>query len=122
MALQYICDHAHRRVRAVLRREFHAFDIWELLGQQRTDGSWGYRTLVEVRYNRGTPPTDDELRQILEVDARAGAARRGALGILVRGAILEDIARRYAAIAATRRPVVVLTSTLEAEAWWLSDA
>ena len=117
MSLQYICDHEHRRVRAILRYDFHAFDIWELFARQRTDGSWGYRTLVELRYTHGSPPSDDTLLQILEVDLRPGRAPRGALGILVDGPVLTRIAARYAALTGRRRRVRVFTTTIDAEAW-----
>ena len=119
MALQYARDAGRGTVRAILRRRFHTSDVWKLLARQRTDGSWHWPLLVDLRYTTGVPPTDDDLRQVLEVDARPSAERqpRGPLGILSHAPTLHEQALRYASLADGLRTVAVFDDGVESEAW-----
>jgi hypothetical protein len=121
MAYDYQCDESKRLVSITMRGPFAVLDVLNVIERQRSDGTWAFGMLVDVRLMTGVPALP-ELRQIATADATNGEAseRRGPLAVVVTDPVLYAKACAYQTLAGSARPIEVFRDR-EAAEFWLAE-
>jgi hypothetical protein len=118
MPFDYDRDDAKRIVTVTMRGSFAIADVLAIIARQRSDHTWGYAVLVDLRLLTGEP-TIEELRRMASQDVEGGPKHepRGPLALVVTDPVLYQNACAYVAVAESTRQVDVFRDRTEAEAW-----
>jgi hypothetical protein len=111
-------DDARRRVLLTVEGAFQQGDVLANLAQRRTDDTWTYATLLDLRPMTERPSLAD-LRQISTEIAtgESGAIPRGPFAILATDPAVYSLACAFAALRKSTLTIDVFRALDEAELW-----
>jgi hypothetical protein len=116
MPVEYVLDHARRRLTIVGRDPVGESDVVEWLGRQAADGAWACGTLVDLRLVAWNPTTE-EIRRILRriVTLSVMHGPRGPVAVVATQPALFGMAHMYSAL--SEQAVEAFYELSEAEHW-----
>jgi hypothetical protein len=99
MPISYQRDDARQRILAIGVGAFLADDVIGIFARMRSEGTWRYATVYDVRRMSGRPPISD-LRRILEAASQPGpdGQARGPMAVVVTDPTLYGLACAYASL------------------------
>ena len=119
MLIEYVLDHARRRLSIIARDPAGVPDVLGWLARQAADGAWAYASLDDLRLITLNPTTADVQRildQVTTLSATHG--RRGPVAVVATQPVLFGMARVYAALSdMAAGDVGVFYEIAKAEKW-----
>jgi len=118
MPIQYARDDAHRRLMVTVEGPFQRSEILTVIERQRTEDTWSYGLLYDLRRATGHP-TLAELREIMDDAAawRAAEGSRGPVALLATEPIMYGRLCTYAALGQSKLTIQVFRDLDQADAW-----
>jgi hypothetical protein len=118
MSISHECDDARRRVVVRIQGIFQPADVLAIMARQRSEETWTYGILYDLRGVTGHPTVAD-LRQMLIEAATLdqGEGRRGPVALVATEPILYGRLCAYAALGRPTLTIEVFRDWDEAERW-----
>jgi hypothetical protein len=123
MPVRYERDDARRRVVVTIQGEFQPDDILAIIERLRSEDTWAYGVLYDLRHVVGYPTMEDLQRIVAQAASREGEGPRGAVALLANKPILYSRLCTYTALTRkTTRAVEVFRDVDEADKWLTANA
>src|ERR1700688_583726 len=122
MPIQYVLDHARRRLTIIGRDPAGVPDVLGWLARQAADGAWAYGTLDDLRLVSLNPTTADVQRILDQVKTLSAThGRRGPVAVVATEPVLFGMARVYAALSDMAAGDVGVFYEIAAAEQWLAE-
>jgi hypothetical protein len=116
--VQYERDDVRRRVVIAVQGTFNTSDMLTVIAPQRSEGTWNYGTLFDLRRVAGRP-TVAELRDLMSQASvhPIAAGRPGPIALLATGGSLYERLCTYAALTQGKLTIEVFRDLSDADHW-----
>ncbi|HEV3062849.1 MAG TPA: hypothetical protein VGY48_31675, partial [Vicinamibacterales bacterium] len=118
MPVRYERDDARRRVVVTISGAFQLDDILVIMERLRSEDTWAYGVLYDLRHVVGYPTMEDLQHIVAQAATREGEGPRGPVALLANKPILYSKLCTYTALTrSTTRAVEVFRDLDEADKW-----